>query len=176
MATPGTHADETVNRLYADHAVALRTYVTRLLGDRHHAEDVVQETMLRAWQHADRLADDQRCAWPWLRRVAHNITIDRIRARRTRPVEVHETAGYRRATDDDHADRVATAEFVSGVVRGLGPKHRAVLYQVYVADHGSTAAADALGIPVGTVKSRLHDALRQARRAVDVQPCRQAAA
>jgi len=175
MATPGTHADKTVNRLYADHSAALHAYVTRLLGDPHHAEDVVQETMLRAWRHADRLAADQRCAWPWLRRVAHNIAIDRIRARRTRPAEVNETAGYHRATDDDHADRVATAELVSGVVRGLGPKHRAVLYQVYVADHGSPGAADALGIPVGTVKSRLHDALRQARRALDVQPCRQAA-
>ena len=161
MATTGN--DQTVNRLYAVHSAALRGYVTRLLHDAHLAEDVVQETMLRAWRHADRLDLDDRSAWPWLRRVAHNIAVDRIRAQRSRPTEVGEAAVHQ-ATDNDHANRVVTAHVVGRAVRRLAPHQRAVLVQLYVAGDTASTAADSLGIPVGTVKSRLHHALTHLRR------------
>lgn len=176
MATSGTHADDIVTRLYADHSAALRAYVTRLLRDAHLAEDIVQETMLRAWQHADRLTPEHGNPWPWLRRVAHNIAVDRVRARRTRPTEVDESAARHQAADGDHADRIATADLVSCAVRRLVPKHRDVLYQLYVVDSGAPGAADALGVPVGTLKSRLHDALRRLRQTLDVEPPQRIAA
>jgi RNA polymerase sigma-70 factor (ECF subfamily) len=167
MATLST--DEIARRLYAEHSAALRAYVTRLLHDRDHAEDVVQETMLRAWQHADRLNIDGGSAWPWLRRVAHNLAVDRIRAQRRRPTEVDESAAYSRAVSDDHADRVITALTVGGVVRRLAPRQRDLLCQMYVADRGTTGSAGALGIPVGTVKSRLHHTLNQLRQTMPTQ-------
>lgn len=175
MAASGTHAD-TVNRLYADHSAALRAYLTRLLRDAHLAEDIVQETMLRAWQHADRLTPEHGNPWPWLRRVAHNIAVDRVRAQRSRPTEVDESAAQHHAADGDHADRIVTADLVSSAVRRLVPKQRDVLYQLYVVDNGAPGAADALGVPVGTVKSRLHDALRKLRQTLDVEPAQQLAA
>lgn len=151
----------TVKSLYDDHYSRLLSYVNRILSDPHHAEDVVQETMLRAWQHADSLTPERGSVWGWLTRVAHNIAIDRIRARRARPTEVDESASYSAADHDaDHADAVVNRVVVATMVSKLAPAHRSVLYEVYFADNTATKAASSLGIPPGTVKSRLHHALR----------------
>jgi len=71
---------------------------------------------------------------------------------------------------------IATAALVTAAVRGLLPKHREVLDQLYVAGRSASEAAEALGVPVGTVKSRLHHALCQLRQTLDAQPYWQAAA
>lgn len=71
-----------MRRLYDHHAPALKGYVTALLGgDRHGAEDVVQETVLRAWRHADKLDGSADTFRPWLFRVARRLVIDKHRTR-----------------------------------------------------------------------------------------------
>ncbi|NUR58732.1 MAG: sigma-70 family RNA polymerase sigma factor, partial [Catenulispora sp.] len=77
--------------LYADHAGPLLGYVLKLTnGDRGQAEDVVQETFLRAWQHAEAFEPDRGSPRAWLCTVARNIVVDHARARRSRPQEVGE--------------------------------------------------------------------------------------
>jgi RNA polymerase sigma-70 factor (ECF subfamily) len=149
---------------YAAHLVA---YVTRLTSDPHGAEDVVQEAMLRAWRHADTLKPDRGSMWAWLTRVARNIAIDRSRARHARPTEVAESVASDAASRaPDHAENVATSISIAEALRQLSPSHRAVLYQVYFLDRTVAQAADVLGIPVGTVKSRLYHAIRHLRHAL----------
>ena len=153
-----------VQSLYDAHAAPLVAYVTGLTSDRHGAEDVVQEAMLRAWRHADTLSPDRGSMWGWLSRVAHNIVVDRSRARRARPAEVAESAVSVAASQaPDHAEDIASSAAISDALRRLSPAHRAVLYQVYYLDRTIAVAAEELGIPVGTVKSRLHNAIRQLR-------------
>ncbi|TWG08538.1 RNA polymerase sigma-70 factor (ECF subfamily) [Saccharopolyspora dendranthemae] len=162
------NTDTTLKSLYDDYYARLLSYVNRILSDPHLAEDVVQETMLRAWQHADTLTPERGSVWGWLTRVAHNIAIDRIRARRARPTEVDETAGSSSADyDADHADAVVNRVVVATMVSKLVPAHRSVLYEVYFADHTAASAASTLGIPPGTVKSRLHHALRNLKTTMD---------
>lgn len=161
------NTDTTLKSLYDDHYVRLLSYVNRILSDPHHAEDVVQETMLRAWQHADSLTPERGSVWGWLTRVAHNIAIDRIRARRARPTEVAESAGGSSDYDADHADAVVNRVVMATMVSKLVPAHRSVLYEVYFADHTATKAASSLGIPPGTVKSRLHHALRNLKTTME---------
>jgi RNA polymerase sigma-70 factor (ECF subfamily) len=157
---PAPDAQELLRTLYAEHAPALRAYATRLLSDPHQAEDVVQETMLRAWRNAEILVPERGSVNGWLMRVAHNIAVDKIRARKARPDEVEESAATPRSLDD-HASAVVDSVFVARALARLSPAHREVLHVVYFADHTAVQAAEVLGLPVGTVKSRTYHALRR---------------
>src|SRR5262245_54312000 len=84
----GEGAALALEALYAQHGAMVTAYVTRLLrGDRAKAEDVVQETLLRAWQNAERLEQTRVPMRAWLVRVAHNVVVDGIRAAKSRPAE-----------------------------------------------------------------------------------------
>jgi RNA polymerase sigma-70 factor, ECF subfamily len=157
---PAQDPQALLRTLYTDHAPALRAYVTRLLSDPHQAEDVVQETMLRAWRNAEVLVPERGSVNGWLMRVAHNIAVDKVRARKARPDEVEESAATPRSLDD-HASAVVDSVFVARALARLSPAHREVLHVVYFADHTAVQAAKVLGLPVGTVKSRTYHALRR---------------
>lgn len=147
------------------HGAALLSYATRLTGDRHLAEDVVQETWIRAWRHLDRLTENLGSVRGWLVRVAHNVAIDMRRSRRARPTEVElpeqDLEGV--AVVPGPGDEVATRLDVDAVLGNLSNVHRHTLVEVYFADRTADSAACVLGVPVGTVKSRVHKALRALR-------------
>jgi RNA polymerase sigma-70 factor (ECF subfamily) len=162
-------AEAIVTRLYKDDGPFILSYVTRLLKDRHLAEDVVQETMLRAWRHCGQFSEEKGSVRGWLIRVAHNIAVDKIRMRESRPAEVaHSNASL--ALVDDHVDSVLTSLQLRAALSRLSPQHRAVVEQVYL--HGYTAreAAERLGIPEGTAFSRAFYALRMLRRELGLAP------
>lgn len=163
---PGPDADAAfVRAVYAEHGPALLGYTTRLLGDRGRAEDIVQETLLRAWQHADRLAADDRPLRPWLFTVAGHLATDARRARQARPLEVSEAALAELPTGDE-LDRAIQAWQVVDALRALTAEHRAVLVETYYRGRSVSEAAAVLGIPDGTVKSRCYYALRALRLAL----------
>jgi RNA polymerase sigma-70 factor (ECF subfamily) len=163
LSLPADEADAMVSQLFRDNGAFVLSYVTGLLRDRHLAEDVVQETMLRAWRHCGQLSAEKGSVRSWLVRVAHNIAVDKIRMRRSRPVEVDPDA-VREAPVKDHADAVVTALQVRDALAGLSPGYRDVLELVYLNGFTAREAARRLGIPEGTAFSRLHTALRLLRR------------
>jgi RNA polymerase sigma-70 factor (ECF subfamily) len=153
-----------VRTLYDEHGRYLVAYAARLTGDRQLAEDIVQETLLRAWKHADRLSEGQGSVRGWLLTVTRNIATDKARARRSRPPEVEESPEVHDVrTDRDHAEDVANSLVVADALRKLSPEHRAALIETYYVGRTMTEAAQVLGIPPGTVKSRVHYALQQLR-------------
>jgi RNA polymerase sigma-70 factor, ECF subfamily len=161
-----TPSDEDLIRaLYAEHAGALLRYAMHLMsGDRQRAEDIVQETLLRAWQHPEAIAD--RPARPWLFAVARNLAIDSYRARRARPREVGESALEVLQGSDD-AERALESWAVADALGALRPEHRSVLLETYYRGKSVAEAAAALGVPAGTVKSRTFYALRALRLALE---------
>jgi RNA polymerase sigma-70 factor (ECF subfamily) len=158
------HADEALMRaLYTEHAAPLFGFVLRLLdGDRQLAEDVVQETLLRAWRHPEALTEERGDVRPWLWTVARRLVIDGVRSRRVRPPEVPEQMLATVAVDDD-LDRALEAWQVTDALAMLTPDHRAVLVETYYRGRSVAEAAAALAIPPGTVKSRAYYALRELR-------------
>ena len=156
-------ADEALVRsLYEEHGRALLAYATRLTSDRAAAEDVVQETLVRAWKHPEVLVNGKGSVRGWLLTVARNIVTDRARARAARPIEVAESPATP-PIERDHADSVVDSMVVMEALDQLSGHHRDVLVELYFRGRSVTEAADALGIPPGTVKSRSHHALRALR-------------
>ncbi|MFD8077189.1 sigma-70 family RNA polymerase sigma factor [Streptomyces sp. NPDC059718] len=158
----GTSDEALVRALYEEHGRALLAYATRLTGDRAAAEDVVQETLIRAWRHPDALLNGKGSVRGWLLTVARNIITDRHRARAARPTEVAESTATG-PVERDHAEAVVDAVVVMEALERLSADHRDVLYALYFRGQSVAEAARTLGIPPGTVKSRSHYALKALR-------------
>jgi RNA polymerase sigma-70 factor (ECF subfamily) len=161
--------DDLVRVLYAEHGRRLTEFVASLVaGDRHRAEDLVQETMLRAWRHADELLPLDRSPRPWLFTVARRLVIDAHRAREARPREVDtEVLDLVPATDE--LERVLVRAPVRQALAQLQPAHREVLVHLHYLRYSVAETAQALGIPAGTVKSRSYYAVQALRVALEAQ-------
>jgi RNA polymerase sigma-70 factor (ECF subfamily) len=166
MRTRGDGGESGLRALYDAHALALLGYAVRLCdGDRARAEDLVQETLVRAWRHLDLLDPSAAPVRPWLFTVAQHLAVDAYRARRARPPEVGEAAfAVVPAMDELEGalDRIVVVDALSA----LSPEHRAVIVETYYRGRTVADAARVLGIPPGTVKSRCHYALRALKLAL----------
>src|SRR5215472_466867 len=132
----GTDADEDhlVADLYRRYHKPLLAFVQRLTaGDREQAEDIVQETMLRAWQHGDKLDPAARSPMPWLTTVARRIVIDQQRRKHARPPEAGEEM-LEKASVTDKTDDVLRNMVVTEAMRVLSPVHRQVLNETILRD------------------------------------------
>ncbi len=145
----------------------LMLYCLKLAGgDRQLAEDVVQETFLRAWQKADRLTDDRGSVRGWLKQVAHNIAVDQYRAAKRRPQETGwDSVAEPHGADDDPS--LLTRIVLDKALRTLPEEHRAALVETFLRDRTAVQAASRLGVPAGTVKSRVFYGLRRLRETMD---------
>ncbi|NDJ88545.1 sigma-70 family RNA polymerase sigma factor [Mycolicibacter kumamotonensis] len=154
--------------LYDQHATALARYALRLTGDRSRAEDVVQETLLRAWQHPEVVDDASRSARAWLFTVARNIVIDEYRSMRFRSEKLSTNGdGPPDPPGPDDLGMALDRMLVADAMAALSADHRAVLRRSYYQGWSTAQIATDLGIAEGTVKSRLHYALRALRTSLD---------
>jgi RNA polymerase sigma-70 factor (ECF subfamily) len=155
--------DVAIRHLYSRHAKALHDYVERFCPDRASADDIVQETFIRAWRHLPQLSADDRPIRPWLFRVARNLLIDADRAARSRPPTVQAQPAEDPGTDSG-LDQVLNRQLVSAALQHLSPAHRTVLVETFYHGGSTATVARQLGIPHGTARSRLHYALHALRQ------------
>lgn len=167
MGTESTqaHRTEALRALHDRHAGALWRYVVSMTHRPADADDVVQETLLRAWRRPSLLAEDPEQVRGWLFTVARHLVIDQVRSARHRheePVAEHEEA-----VAEDRIDRLFDALLLHDALTSLSPDHREVVVRAYYGGRSTTELAAELGIPEGTVKSRLHYGLRALRLAFE---------
>jgi len=150
-------ARETMNRL---HGVAFR-----ILRDSDGADDATQRALIAAWDHLGDLRDPERFeAWTY-RLVVHEAYHE---ARKER--SQHSAVRFARASDSgdpDASGKIADRDELDRAFRGLSADQRAVLVLHYYADLPLSEMADILGVPVGTVGSRLHHAARRLRAVLE---------
>ncbi|WP_078900787.1 sigma-70 family RNA polymerase sigma factor [Streptomyces sp. SBT349] len=158
--------DQLMRALHDEHAAALWSFALHLTGgDRARAEDVTQETMLRAWRHPGVLDQSTRSARSWLFTVARRIVIDGWRSAAAR-AEIFTDELPEQAVPDD-TERAVQGWLVADALTELSERHRAVLVLCYFQGLSVAEAAARLGIAEGTVKSRTHYALRALRLALE---------
>lgn len=154
---------EQMLELYANHVEPLRRYAFRLTSNRTRAEDVVQETLLRAWRHLQ-CTNGELPVRSWLFTVARNIVIDASRSAKFRYEVCYPDASEvldRMCPDEVNSalDRMVVAEAMAQ----LPQTHRAVLSRAFYRGWTVRQIAEDLDVAEGTVKSRLHYALRRLR-------------
>jgi RNA polymerase sigma-70 factor (ECF subfamily) len=163
----GGDDDDLIRALHAEHGDALYSYAVRLShGDRQRAEDLVQETMLRAWQHPDALDPEQGSVRAWLFTTVRNLAIDAWRRRAARVGEVITDSPPEQPSMDE-TDRAVESWLIADALARLSLVHREVQVECFYRGRSVAEAASRLGVPAGTVKSRTYYALRSLRLALE---------
>ena len=157
-------SDDGLRRVALTYGPELRAYATRKLGSRSLAEDLVQETFLRAWRAADRFDATRGTTRAWLFAILRNLIIDFARTQARRMTMSPVTSD---ATTSDDSDAVVGSLVLHDAFRQLSAQHREVIYHGHVRERPHEEIAQLLGAPIGTVRSRLfyaRQALRQRAR------------
>ena len=152
---------DALEELYRRHWRRAHRAAYLVVGDAGAAEDIAQESFLAAIRAADRF-DRRRPFGPWLHRITVNRAIDFSRARALRA-----ESALSAAAEDVAPERDAISDELVTVLASLGPEHRAVIVLRYVLEYTPGEIAEILGVPRGTVNSRLRRGLDRLRPVVE---------
>jgi RNA polymerase sigma-70 factor, ECF subfamily len=159
MQSGALKRERDVRDAYAAHSGELYGFALRSLGDAGLAEEAVQETFLRAWRAGDRFDPEIGSLRTWLFAILRNVVIDLGRARAVRPKLAE--GGVEPAVEP--LEQALLSWQVEEALRRLGDDHRRVLVETYYRGRPYAEVAAELGIPEGTVKSRVYYGLRALR-------------
>ncbi|MAS56882.1 sigma-70 family RNA polymerase sigma factor [Nocardioides sp.] len=171
-AVAGLSNEDEVYSAYLLHGPELYRFVLRGLGDRGAAQDVVQETFIKAWRSAERYDPTLASLRVWLFGIARNAMIDHARAAKVRPWQgnlvdpptVQDLAG---SDQGDPVEKMMTSWVVEEALRHLAEHHRVAIVRTHLQERPYEEVAAELGIPVGTLRSRVFYGLKALRVAID---------
>jgi RNA polymerase sigma-70 factor (ECF subfamily) len=152
--------------LYDRHGDTVHAVILRVVRDHQVAEDLLQETFLRVWEHAHSYNGSLGRVRAWLFGIAHNLALNELRRRRRRPQAAPPAAGTLlvesvAAPDADPADAAwahARQARIAGALSNLPAAQQAVL-SLYASGHSQSEISATLNEPLGTVKSRMRRGL-----------------
>ncbi|CAN5571028.1 sigma-70 family RNA polymerase sigma factor [soil metagenome] len=166
---PGTEAE--LRREYAEHGGNLFAMAYRALGDRGLAEEVVQETFVRAWRAADRFDAEKSSRKNWLFTIARNLIVDAARRRSKQPPPAR-TPGSEEDDEaigraEDTAEKAILAIEVEEALHRISDEHRHVILEVHYRGKPYSDIAREMGVPSGTLRSRMYYALKSLRQTLE---------
>jgi RNA polymerase sigma-70 factor (ECF subfamily) len=159
MASGALTRERDVREAYAAHAAELYGFAVRSLADPGLAEEAVQETFLRAWRAGERFDPEIGSLRTWLFAILRNVVIDLGRARAARPTVAD--GGIEPTVEP--FDEALLSWQIEEAMRRIGDQHRQVLVETYYRGRPYAEVAKELGVPEGTVKSRVYYGLRALR-------------
>lgn len=161
--------DSALRSAYDAHAAELYRFARRALGDAGQAEDAVQETFVRAWRASNRYDPARASQRTWLFAIVRNVVIDQVRARRGRAgvVDAGASDGGGGADPVDAIENAITAWQVDAALDSLLAEHRHALVEIHWRGRPYAEVARELGVPEGTLKSRVYYGLRAMRAALE---------
>jgi RNA polymerase sigma-70 factor, ECF subfamily len=159
----GPVRDAAFVRLADEHLDKAYRLARAILRDPVEAQDATHDAFVQAWRKWDTLRDRSRFE-PWFDRILVNTCRNRLRSTRRQATDI--SAEVAIATGD-HASRIEDRDVVGAAIAALSPDHQVVVALRYYRDLTVDEIARRLGVPSGTVQSRLHYALKHLRAAID---------
>lgn len=160
--------DAAVRTFHAAHAPALLAWARGHTSDPRHAEELVQETFVLAWRKHHQYDAERGSERAWLFGIARHVLIDQHR-RRQRHLRAVPSGDVPDLADDGSLERAIELSHVRDALATLSEAHRQVVVETYYRGRSVREAAERIGIPAGTVKSRLYHALRALRSELERQ-------
>ncbi len=163
-------SDEAFRKLFEDYCPRIRGYMMRQGADAALAEELAQETLLTVWRKAGLYSADKGSPTTWIFTIARNLRIDRLR--RERPWQELTEAHAASIPSDDEPPDIAVSQGqrqvrVQAVLRELPPDQLEVVTLAFIDGHSHSEIAGRLGLPLGTVKSRIRLAYQKVRSALE---------
>ena len=158
--------DRVFERMVLDHQNRIFALGFALTGNRSDAEEVAQDTFLRAYRALctyppDRIRELKEKAW--LHRIAVNVVRNRVRGVHPRLVELNGSEPARGSSPEEDVMRKSEIDELAARVAGLPARYREAVVLRHVQELSYAEVADALGQPVGTVKANVHRGLKLLR-------------
>ncbi|MGP9813199.1 sigma-70 family RNA polymerase sigma factor [Rhodopseudomonas sp. NSM] len=165
------HDEAAFDALFRHYAPRLKSYFTRRGGDPATAEEITQETMVSVWKNATQFDPTKASATTWIFTIARNLGIDRLRRAKRPSFDPHDPAFVpdEEAPPDRQFERAEVQRRVRDVMNTLSSNEKSVLTLSFYEDQSHGEIAQRLGLPVGTVKSRIRLAFGKLRAALDPQ-------
>ncbi len=160
-----THSFEVLVRLYTG---AIHSFLYRFLPDGDDVEDLAQEVFLKAYHNLSSYDESKGRFHSWLFRIAANASLDEIKRRERETARKDIAAQIQREVETPitSEENAKTIKALNDAIQSLTPIERQVILLFYYHDHSYQEIADTLGIPLGTVKSRMHNAISRIRQLV----------
>jgi len=165
----GLCTEETLAAVYRAYRGPLLRRARTILGDAGLAEEVVQETFVRAWRACPSFDPDRSPMLVWLTVILRNLALDRMRARGRRPHLARSVPDEEISARSDGVDLLLLRASLRDALAGLHDDHRTAVVETILLDRPYGDVAAELGVPVGTVRSRAYYALRRMRRILEAQ-------
>ncbi len=160
--------------LFSHFAPRLRAFGLRMFGNEQQAMEMVQDTLLNVWNKAALFDPSRGCATTWIYTIARNVRFDMLRKKQQRKDEISADDlwpdGEQPDIEGEHSqqwDLLLIAEKLAPHFAALPPAQRIVVEKIYLEELSHQQVAELLGIPLGTVKSRLRLALERLREALN---------
>lgn len=152
--------------LYDMYSSALYGVILRIINDEATAEDVLQDTFVKIWNSFASYSADKGRLFTWMVNIARNLAIDKVRSKDFKNQNKNQELENNVTFIDEQKSTVYQPELlgVKDLVSTLKPEQKAILDLVYFKGYTHVEAADELGVPLGTIKTRLRMAIQQLRK------------
>jgi RNA polymerase sigma factor (sigma-70 family) len=152
--------------LYDMYSASLYGVILRIVVETELAEDILQETFVKIWQSFNSYSSDKGRLFTWMVNIARNLSIDKVRSKDFRNQNKNQELENTVNLIDEQNNTVYKPELlgIKDLVQTLRPEQKSILDLVYFKGYTHVEAADELGIPLGTVKTRLRMAIQELRK------------
>jgi len=158
------HEKIAIEALYDMYSASLFGVISRI--DTTTAEDILQETFVKIWHSFSSYSTEKGRLFTWMVNIARNLAIDKIRSKDFKNQNKNQEIENNVTFIDEQKSTVYKPELmgVKDLVEGLKPEQKSIIDLVYFKGYTHVEAADELGIPLGTIKTRLRMGIQQLRK------------